>query len=261
MSARDLFDLTGVTALVTGAGAGGLGFHSALALGELGARVWVSDAPSRDDDLQATIEALRDRGVEADAILADVRDPDAIDRMFDRIDDEGDPLTVLAHHSGVNQRGSSWETTVEDWRAVVDINLTGTWLTVRRAARSMERVGRGKIITLGSIYTNIVGRIPEPAYYASKGGVANLTRGMAMELAPHGITANCIAPGTFYPTPMTAPLANNAERLAEMTDRTMLGRLGNPVTDLRGVVGFLASAASDYMTGQVVFVDGGWTAW
>jgi gluconate 5-dehydrogenase len=238
MSARDLFDLTGVTALVTGAGAGGLGFHSALALGELGARVWVSDAPSRDDDLQATIEALRDRGVEADAILADVRDPDAIDRLFDRIDDEGDPLTVLAHHSGVNQRGSSWETTVEDWR-----------------------VGRGKIITLGSIYTNIVGRIPEPAYYASKGGVANLTRGMAMELAPHGITANCIAPGTFYPTPMTAPLANNAERLAEMTDRTMLGRLGNPVTDLRGVVGFLASAASDYMTGQVVFVDGGWTAW
>jgi NAD(P)-dependent dehydrogenase (short-subunit alcohol dehydrogenase family) len=119
----------------------------------------------------------------------------------------------------------------------------------------------GRIITLGSLYTTIVGRIPEAAYYAAKAAVSNLARGLAMEFAPRGITVNCIAPGVFYPTRMTAPLGDDPGRLQAMTDRTMLGRLGDPLRDLQGVVAFLASPASAYVTGQTLFVDGGWSAW
>src|SRR5919202_3338161 len=131
----------------------------------------------------------------------------------------------------------------------------------RRVAREMVRQGGGKIVNTSTLYTNIVGPLPESAYYASKAGVANLTRGLALEWGKQGINVNCLAPGVFYPTNMTAPLAKQPERLEWMRSRTLLGRLGNPEHDLKGVVVFLASPAADYVTGQVIFADGGWTAW
>jgi gluconate 5-dehydrogenase len=103
--------------------------------------------------------------------------------------------------------------------------------------------------------------VPESAYYASKAGIANVTRALAAELGPHGITVNCVAPGVFYPTQMTAALADSPEQLAWFSQRTMLGRLGDPDHDIAGPVILLASEASAYMTGQVVYVDGGWSAW
>jgi gluconate 5-dehydrogenase len=260
VSTRDLFDLTGKRALVTGASAGGLGLHSAVALAELGATVWIADAPHTDVPLAETAGALEALGGLAGSSTFDVRSERDVEAMVAAATVAG-PLDILVHHVGVNLRKGAWETSLEEWHHVLEVNITGTWLTARAAARSMAGHGGGRIVTTGSIYTSVVGPIPESAYYASKAGVSNLTRGLAMEWAAHGITVNCLAPGVFYPTRMTAALAADPERLRAMEQRTMLGRLGDPSTDLKGAVAFLASDASAYMTGQTLFVDGGWTAW
>jgi gluconate 5-dehydrogenase len=256
VSTRDLFDLAGQRVLVTGASAGGLGLHSALALAELGATVWVADAPGTEAALAETAAALDALGALAGSGTCDVRDEASVEALVAA----AGPVDVLVHHAGVMLRKGAFETSLAEWQSVLDVNLTGTWLVCRAAARTM--IGRGgRIITTGSIYTTIVGPIPESSYYASKAGISNLTRGLAMEWAPHGVTVNCLAPGVFYPTRMTAALAEDADRLQAMEQRTMLGRLGDPTSDLRGAVAFLASAASAYVTGQTLFVDGGWTAW
>jgi NAD(P)-dependent dehydrogenase (short-subunit alcohol dehydrogenase family) len=158
-------------------------------------------------------------------------------------------------------RGATLQTSVADWQRVLETNLTGTWLTARAVARDMVSRGYGRIVTTASIYARIVGPIPEPAYYASKAGVANLTRGLAAEWGRGGITVNCVAPGVFFPTQMTQALADDPGRLQEMGQRTLLGRLGDPATDLGPTIVWLASDAAQYVTGQVIYVDGGWTAW
>lgn len=255
------FDLTGRVAFITGAAAGGLGYHSALALAEHGADVFLVDHPSRADDLNQTRDAVSRLGHRVEVGTGDVVDPSQVDATVETAMGHFGRVDILVHHAGVMLRKDAWETTLEEWRRVIDVNLTGTWLVNRRVARAMKATGKGKIINTSTLYTNIVGPLPESAYYASKAGVANLTRGLALEWGPLGITVNCLAPGVFYPTNMTAALAEQPERLEWMRRRTFLGRLGNPESDLRGVVVFLASDAADYVTGQVLFVDGGWTAW
>jgi NAD(P)-dependent dehydrogenase (short-subunit alcohol dehydrogenase family) len=141
----------------------------------------------------------------------------------------------------------------------VRVNLTGSWLLAREVAPAMSATGR--IVNLSTVYAERVGPVPESAYYASKAGVANVTRALAAELGPRGITVNCLAPGVFYPTKMTAALGADPERLQWFADRTMLGRLGDPDTDFAGPLLLLASSASSYLTGQVLYVDGGWSAW
>ncbi|WP_426323304.1 SDR family NAD(P)-dependent oxidoreductase [Microbacterium sp. E-13] len=261
MNVREQFDLTGAVALVTGSSLGGLGFHSASALHELGARLWLTDHESAAAELEDAAAALRTQGAEVTTVIADATSPAEVADLVDAVARDAGRLDVLAHHAGVNLRKSLWETTPEEWARVLTVNVTGTWLMARAASRVMADSGGGRIITLGSIYNKISGPIPESAYYASKGAIGNLTRGLAMELAPHGITVNCIAPGTFYPTRMTAALKDDPARLEAMARRTMLGRLGNPETDLKGAIAFLATPASQYVTGQTLYVDGGWTAW
>jgi gluconate 5-dehydrogenase len=114
---------------------------------------------------------------------------------------------------------------------------------------------------MSTVYAERVGPIPETAYYASKAGIVNVTRGVAAEAGRDGIAVNCLAPAVFYPTRMTAPLAEDPERLAWFRERTMLGRLGDPATDLSGPLLLLASDAGAYLTGQILYVDGGWSAW
>jgi gluconate 5-dehydrogenase len=257
---RSLFDLTGRTALVTGAG-GGLGAHAAVALGTFGARVMVTDHPSRQEDLRATSASLDTFATTPDVGLCDVTDEASVEAVVAEAIDAAGKIDILVHCAGVMIRQPALEMSLADWNRVVDVNLTGTWLTNRAVARSMTTHGYGRIINTSSLYANIVGPLPEAPYYASKAGVANLTRGLAAEWGMAGVTVNCLAPGVFFPTPMTAPLAEDPGRLEQMAARTLLGRLGDPATDLGGTVVWLASAAAAYVTGQLIHVDGGWSAW
>ena len=235
------FDLTGQVALVVG-GAGGLGARAATALAGQGASVEVADLAGADRHVDVTDEASV-AGLVADVVATHGR------------------LDVVVNAAGVMLRKAYDETTVAEFEHVVRVNLTGTWLVGREAGKAMTPRRSGRIVNLTTVYAERVGPVPESAYYASKAGVANVTRALAAELGPHGITVNCLAPGVFYPTPMTEPLGADPDRLAWFAGRTMLGRLGAPAAEHDGPQHRLASPASSYVTGQVVYVDGGWSAW
>lgn len=253
----DPFDLKGTTALVIGAGEGGLGARAALALGSRGARVVAADLEARGADLEATAKSLAAQGIAVTTEFCDVTDDSSV-RALAAAADEADAVVNAA---GVMLRKPVTETSPDEWRRVIEVNLTGTWLVNKAFGGAMAARGHGKIINFASVYADRVGPVPESAYYASKAGVANLTRAMASEFGVRGVHVNCLALGVFYPTQMTAALGDEPDTLTWMTDRTLLKRLGDPERDLDGPLVLLASAASDYITGQVIYIDGGWSAW
>ncbi|MGI5330435.1 SDR family NAD(P)-dependent oxidoreductase [Actinomadura nitritigenes] len=251
------FDLTGQVALVVGVAPGGLGERAAHALADAGARTAVADLPSRAADLAAT---AGERVVSAHEV--DVTDEASVAALFEDVIAAHGRLDIVVNAAGVMLRKPYDETTVEEFERVVRVNLTGTWLVGREAGKALTRQGSGgRIVNLTTVYAERVGPVPESAYYSSKAGVVNVTRALAAELGPHGVNVNCLAPGVFYPTQMTAALGADPDRLTWFGERTMLGRLGDPATDFAGPLLLLASPAASYMTGQVVYVDGGWSAW
>lgn len=252
-----IFDLTGQVALVVGAAAGGLGQVAAAALSGAGATVAVADLASRKDDLAVTAKEAGGSSLHE----VDVTDEVSVSALFADVLRRHDRLDMVVNAAGIMLRKEYDQTSVAEFEQVVRVNLTGSWLIGREAGRVLSRAGAGRIVNVTTVYADRVGPTPESAYYASKAGVANVTRALAAELGPRGITVNCLAPGVFYPTKMTAPLGDQPDRLAWFAQRTMLGRLGDPSTDLAGPLLLLASPASSYMTGQVVYVDGGWSAW
>jgi gluconate 5-dehydrogenase len=254
----DLFSLAGRVALVVGAADGGLGAFSARALADAGAAVALADLPSREADLAVTAKGC---GLGVTTHEVDVTSPESVQTLVEDVLSAHGRIDVLVACAGAMLRREIEATDPAEWRQIIDVNLTGTWLLDRAVLAPMRAQGYGRIVNFSTVYAERVGPIPESAYYAAKAGIANVTRAVASEAGRDGITANCLAPAVFYPTRMTAPLADDPERLEWFTARTMLGRLGDPATDLTGPLLLLASDAGAYLTGQILYVDGGWSAW
>lgn len=252
----DLFDLHGASCLVTGASSG-LGSVIAEGLAEGGARVVV--AARRVDRLEKLVRLLGKRGLEAESIKCDVTREADVEKMIKSTVEFYESLDVLVNNAGTTHTSRSFELSLPAWKQVLDVNLTGTFLCAKHASRQMIRQRKGKIINMSSVYGLRADSSPELPYYASKAGVLGLTRQLALELAPYNIQVNSIAPG-FFPSEMTKAIIENPDELSNTLSRVPMKRIGRP-RDLVGVVQFLASKASDYMTGQLIVVDGGWTLW
>ena len=247
------FRLDGRCALVTGA-AQGLGQAMAVALAEAGADVAAVDVADCDET-RARVEAAGRRFA---AIAQDLRGPAAVRRVVEEAAAAIGRLDILVNNAGIIRRADSLDFTESDWDDVIDINLKSVFFLAQAAARRfLAQGGGGKIVNIASMLS-FQGGIRVPSYTASKSGVLGLTRLLANEWAPKGINVNAIAPG-YMATANTAPLRADAARSAEILARIPAGRWGQP-GDLGGAVVFLCSAASDYVHGSVIAVDGGWLA-
>ena len=258
MSLAALLDLKGRTALVTG-GSRGLGLQMAEVLGELGARVAITARKAAE--LEAAVKHLASLGIEAHAIAADLSKPEAVPPAVEAAIAALGPIDILVNNAGTTWGQDSAEVPLEKWSRVVDLNLTSLFLVSQEVARRcmIPRKG-GRIINIASILgikaTSDLSRPATAAYAASKGGVISLTRALAAEWAQYDIRVNAIAPGLF-PTKMTQGLIEiMGERAAA---KAPLNRVGGP-EDLKGVTALFASDACNFITGQVLAVDGGATA-
>lgn len=252
----DLFDLTGRVALVTGSSRG-IGRAIAAGLADAGATIVLHGVDP--DRLRAAHEAFADRyGAGRVASVAfDVTDAAAAADGIARVERDVGELRILVNNAGVQHRVPMLELDPADWDRVIRTNLTSAFLVGREAARRMIPRGRGKIINVASVQADLA-RPTISAYTASKGGIRNLTRAMTAEWAAHGLQVNAIAPGYIH-TQMTQNLVDDADFNAWITGRTPAHRWGT-TQDLIGPAVWLASDGSDYVNGQVVFVDGGMTA-
>ena len=250
MSTR-LFDLTGKTALVTGSSRG-LGRALAEGLAGAGARVVLNGVDA--GRLDAAVAEMGAAGHDVMAAAFDVTDEAAVVAAFGRFDAEGVHVDILVNNAGIQFRKPMLELDTADWRRVIDVNLTAAFVTGREAARRMVPRGAGKIINIGSL-TSELARATIAPYTVAKGGIKMLTKAMAAEWGEHGIQANAIGPG-YMLTDMNEALISNPEFDAWVRGRTPMRRWGRP-EELAGTAIFLASAASDYVSGQIIYADGG----
>jgi gluconate 5-dehydrogenase len=254
-SVQQLFDLTNKTALITG-GSRGLGAEMAEALAEAGAAVFL--LARRDEWLNPTIDAMKQRGFCCEGAICDVTDPAQVDGAVEKTIAAFGQIDILVNNAGVTWGAPAEDMPIDKWREVVDVNLTGTWLFSQAAGRHMLERGSGSIINIASI-SGLKGSMGLGAsiagYAASKAGVMGLTRELAGRWGARGIRVNAVAPG-FFPSRMTERLLARIQK--EYEAGVPLGRIGR-AGELKGVVLFLASEASSYITGQTIVVDGGVT--
>lgn len=250
------FEIKGSSAIVTGASSG-LGATFAEALAESGVNLVVSARRMRKlEELSKDLEGRY--GVNVVPFRCDVTKEEDVKAMVDKAVEENGSLEIIVNNAGTSALAPSTELPLEEWRKVIEVNLTGVFTCARTAAREMMKKRYGKVINVASIYGAVGDIFTASPYYASKGGVVNLTRALAVEWAPHGINVNAIAPG-FFPSEMTNPIFEDKDTLNYIIGRTPLNRVGNPI-DLKAALIYLASPGSNYVTGQTIYVDGGWTA-
>jgi len=266
VNVKQLFDLTGRVAIVTG-GSIGLGRQMAEGLAEMGAHLVL--CARKEERCHEAAEELQQLGVKAIAMGCDVKDPSSIQEMVDATLSQFGRIDVLINNAGISWGAPVEEMRLEDWNKVIETNLTGTFLCAQAVGKVMIRQGRdknsaasntgGKIINIASVagLGGAPAELPAIGYHASKGGVISFTKDLACKWASHNIQVNAIAPG-WFPTHMSNRVLEHHEEL--FLSHIPLRRFGNE-HDLKGAAVFLASAASNYVTGHVLVVDGGQSAW
>ena len=250
----NMFSLAGRVALVTGS-AQGLGFTIARGMLDAGAKVVLSDVSAAA--LDRARAALAAEGLDAAAYVFDISDEAQVTEAVAAIESEVGPIDILVNNAGIHKRNLLIDMPVENWRKVIDVNLSGAFIVGRAVARGMIARKYGKIINIASINAMMV-RPNIGNYCAAKGGIVTLTKSMATEWGEYNINVNAIGPGYFL-TDLTRPLSEDAEFDAWVKSEVPLRRWGDP-KDLVGLAVMLASPASDYISGQTVYVDGGWQA-
>ncbi len=247
-------DLHGRTALVTGASMG-IGHDLVLALAHAGVRV-AAAARSRDA-LDALVDEVEREGGEAVGIEMDLRDRQSIELAVAETEDVLGPLDILVNNAGLGTNHDALDATEEEWDELFAVNVRGLFFACQSAGRRMVPRGQGRIVNMSS-QAGLVGIRRHAAYSASKSAVIGLTRVLALEWAPYGVTVNCVAP-TFIRTPGTAERLDQPDFLADVLARIPAGIVGS-TADVAGAVIYLASPAARLVTGTVLVVDGGWTA-
>jgi gluconate 5-dehydrogenase len=250
---QSLFDLKGAIALVTGSSQG-LGFEIARGLGEAGATVVLNGR--NEAKLDSAVAPIKSLGISVHSVKMDVRDEDDISARIPDIENSIGPITVLVNNAGIQKRGKLEEIDRTTWQDVIDTNLTASFLVSKHVAKGMIKRKSGKIINICSVMSEL-GRATTGPYTAAKGGLKMLTRAMAVEWACHNIQINGIGPGYFL-TEMTKPLADDPDFDGWVKGRTPARRWGIP-EELIGTAVYLASEASNFVNGQIIYVDGGMT--
>lgn len=251
----DLFALAGKVAMVTGS-TRGLGEVTAKALAKAGADVAVCGRNRADLDRVST--DIKDLGTDSAGFVLDVTLKDKVHEGVDQILKHFGKVDILVNNAGVNYRVPVLEFPEESWDLIINTNLKGYFLVAQAVVPQMLERGYGKVINMSSIF----GMTPLPnqlAYASSKGGVDQMTKVMALEWAKQGVRVNAIGP-TYFETELVSEIRNDPERFNFINERTPMGRWGQP-PELEGIVIFLASPASDFITGQTIYIDGGWTVW
>ncbi len=250
----DLLDLRldGKTALITGGG-GGIGGAVAFAMAELGASIKVVDYDLAKAN--AVVESIEHVGGSAQAFGADISDVGAIRQLFSNVDASGASLDILVTTAGMINYQSILDQEEDSFDKMLQVNLRGTFFCIQEAARRMVPRGEGSIVTIASTAAFVAGRVAAPAYGMTKAGIRQLTTATAVELAPHGVRVNAVAPATIQ-TPFVQGGLDTKEQQDRANARVPMGRFGQP-NDVVGAIVFLASPLASYITGHTLVVDGG----